>query len=317
MNIKRIYDPTVEEQASMVPRLDVSDPAKARNTLKSFFAALAEQGYPRPSDDRIEEIERTIPGPEGAPKVLIRIYMPKERTEAGPGFVNFHMGGFVVGDLEMEDPRCLIMAAEGGAVSIGVDYRLAPENPFPAGVEDCYAALQWVAGHAEELKIDPAKIAIGGGSSGGNLAAVVALMARDRGGPNVAFQMLFYPVIDDRCETFSMKNGTGLYIWDCQNTLNMWDQYIGKERDNVSPYAAPARAKDLSGLPPAYVMTCEHDSLRDEAIIYAMRLMAAGVPVELHNYPGTVHGFDLLTSSDISARAINEGVEAFKRIMAS
>jgi acetyl esterase len=317
MNIKRIYDPTVEEQASMVPRLEVSDPAKARETLESFFAALAEQGYPRPVDDRIEEIERTIPGPEGAPEVPIRIYMPKERTEAGPGFVNFHMGGFVVGDLEMEHPRCLVMAAEGGAVSIGVDYRLAPENPFPAGVEDCYAALQWVTEHAEELKIDPTKIAIGGGSSGGNLAAAVALMARDRGGPNVAFQMLFYPAIDDRCETFSMKNGTGLYVWDYQNTLDMWDQYIGKERDDVSPYAAPARAKDLSGLPPAYVMTCEHDSLRDEAIIYAMRLMAAGVPVELHNYPGTVHGFDLLTSSDISGRAINEGVEAFKRTMAS
>jgi acetyl esterase len=317
MNIRRIYDPAVEEQASMLPRLDISDPPLARNTLQSFLAALAERGFQRPSDDRVEEIERTIPGPEGAPEVPIRIYMPKERTEAGAGFVNFHMGGFIFGDLEMEHLRCLTMAAEGGAVSIGVDYRLAPENPFPAGVEDCYVALQWVAEHAKELKIDPAKIAIGGGSSGGNLGAAVALMARDRGGPKVAFQMLFYPVIDDRCETVSMKNGTDLYAWDYQNSLDMWDQYIGKERDNVSPYAAPARAKDLSGLPPAYVITCEHDSLRDEGIIYAMRLMAAGVPVELHNYPGTVHGFDLLTATDISARALKEGAEAFRRMMAS
>ena len=133
----------------------------------------------RPTDDRIEEIERTIPGPEGAPDIPIRIYMPKDRTEAGPGFVNFHGGGFILGDLETEHARCLVMAAEGGAVSIGVDYRLAPENPFPAGAEDCYAALKWVAANAEELKIDPAKIAIGGGSAGGNLTAAVALMARE------------------------------------------------------------------------------------------------------------------------------------------
>jgi acetyl esterase/lipase len=317
MNINRIYDPAVEELAAIIPRLDISDAVGARTTLNEFLEALAAQGVERPTDDRIEEIERTIPGPEDAPEVPIRIYMPKDRTEAGPGFVNFHGGGFILGDLEIEHPRCLIMAAEAGAVSVGVDYRLAPENPFPAGVEDCYAALQWVVGHAAELKIDPAKIAIGGGSAGGDLTAAVALLARDRGGPDVAFQMLIYPVIDDRCETVSMKNGAGLYVWDYQNTLDMWAQYIGQERGNVSPYAAPARAEDLSGLPPAYIMTCEHDPLRDEAIIYAMRLMAAGVPVELHNYPGTVHGFDFLTPSDIATRAVNEGVEAFKRAMAS
>lgn len=317
MNIKRIYDPAIEEQASMFPRLNVSDAVGARDTLNEFLEALAEEGVERPTDDRIEEIERTIPGPDGAPEVPIRIYMPKDRLEAGPGFVNFHGGGFILGDLEIEHPRCLIMAAEGGAVSVGVDYRLAPENPFPAGVEDCYAALQWVAENAAELKIDPNKIAIGGGSAGGNLTAAVALMARDRGGPNVAFQMLIYPVIDDRCETPSMIDGSGLYIWDYQNSLDMWNQYIGADRSNVSPYAAPARAEDLSGLPPAYVMTCEHDPLRDEALNYAMRLMTSGVPVELHNYPGTVHGFDILTQSELSSSAINEAVEAFKRAMAN
>ncbi len=317
MNANRIYDPTVEKLASLFPRFDISDAAGARAILNKYMEAMAAEGVERPTDDRIEEIERTIPGPNGAPDVPIRIYMPKDRTEAGPGFVNFHGGGFILGDLETEHPRCLIMAAEGGAVSVGVDYRLAPENPFPAGVEDCYAALQWVAGHAEELKIDPTRIAIGGGSAGGNLTAAVALMARDRGGPDVAFQMLIYPVIDDRCETPSMKNGADLYIWNEQNSLDMWDHYIGEDRSNVSPYAAPARAEDLSGLPPAYIMTCEHDPLRDEAIIYAMRLMAAGVQVELHNYPGTVHGFDFLTPSEISTRAIHEGVEAFKRAMVS
>ncbi len=317
MNTNRIYDPTVEKLASMFPRFDVSDAFATRVVLNEFLGAMAAKGVERPTDDRIEEIERTIPGPDGAPEVPIRIYMPKDRTEAGSGFVDFHGGGFILGDLETAHPRCLIMAAEGGAVSVGVDYRLAPENPFPAGVEDCYAALQWVVGHTEELKIDPAKIAIGGSSAGGNLTAAVALMARDRGGPDVAFQMLICPVIDDRCKTPSMKDGAGLYIWDYQNSLDMWNHYIGEDRSNVSPYAAPARAEDLSGLPPSYMMTCEHDPLRDEAIIYAMRLMAAGVPVELHNYPGTVHGFDFLTPSDISTRAVNEGVEAFRRAMES
>ena len=316
MSTNRIYDPTVEELASMFPRFDISDAVGARAILDEFLEAMAAQGVERPTDDRIEEIERMIPGPDGAPDVPIRIYMPKDRTEPGPGFVNFHGGGFILGDLEIEHPRCLVMAAEGGAVSIGVDYRLAPENPFPAGLEDCYATLQWVVSHTEELKIDPAKIAIGGGSAGGNLAAAVALLARDRGGPDVAFQMLIYPVVDDKCETPSMKNGAGLYIWDYQNSLDMWNQYIGKDRSNVSPYAAPARVADLSDLPPAYVMTCEHDPLRDEGIIYAMRLMDAGVQVELHSYPGTVHGFDFLTPSDISSHAVNDGVEAFKRAMA-
>jgi acetyl esterase len=317
MNANRIYDPAVEELASIYPHLDVSDAAGARDAVKEFSDAMAASGVERPTDDRIEEIERTIPGPDGAPDVTIRIYMPRDRKGPGPGFVNFHGGGFILGDLEMEHPRCLIMAAEGGAVSVGVDYRLAPENPFPDGVEDCYSALQWVVDNASDLKIDPAKVVIGGGSAGGNLTAAVALMARDRGGPDVAFQMLFYPVIDDRCETPSMKNGEGLYIWDYQNSLDMWNQYIGQDRNNVSPYAAPARAQDLSGLPPAYVMTCEHDPLRDEGIIYAMRLMADGVQVELHNYPGTVHGFDFFTPSEISTRAVNEAVEAFKRAMRS
>lgn len=166
MNKNRIYDPTVEELALAFPRFDVSDAVGARDTRNEFLDAMAAQGVERPTDDRIEEIERTIPGPDGAPDVPIRIYMPKDQTGLGPGFVNFHGGGFILGDLESGHPRCLIMAAEGGAVSVGVDYRLAPENPFPAGVEDCYAALQWVVDNAVELRIDPVKIAIGGASAG-------------------------------------------------------------------------------------------------------------------------------------------------------
>lgn len=312
--MNRVYDPTIEKMARAFPQVDVSNVQGARQVVAEFCEAL-QKSTGRPRHDQIEEVERTIPGPKGAPNLPIRLYVPKDRIEARPAFINFHGGAFIMGDLESEHPRCLAMAVEGGAVSVGVDYRLAPEHPFPAGVEDCYAALRWVAANAEELKVDFDRIAIGGGSAGGNLTAAVALMARDRGGPKIAFQMLFYPVVDDRSETDSMKAGTDLYIWDYQNNLHMWDHYLGRDRAEVSPFAAPARADNLSGLPPAYVMTCEHDPLRDEGIIYAMRLMAAGVPVELHHYPGTVHGFDFLGQSDISTRALKESVEAFKRAM--
>ena len=314
--MQRTYDPAIEAEARKIPKLDLSDPVAARAAHRKFMRLLEAQGFKRPTDSRVDEVERTIPGPRGAPDVRVRLYLPKQRsTGLRPAFVNFHGGAFMLGDLETEHPRCLVMSAEAGAVSLGVDYRLAPENPFPAGLEDCYAALCWVAEHAAELGVDPGRIAVGGGSAGGNLAAAVCLLARDRGGPHIAFQMLFYPVLDDRCETPSMKAGRDFYVWSYENSLIMWDYYLGKDRTSVSPYAAPARAADLSGLPSAYIMTAEHDPLRDEGIVYAMRLMEAGVSVELHNFPGTVHGFDFMTPSDISGRAVKESVEVFKRAL--
>lgn len=173
--------------------------------------------------------------------------------------------------------------------------------------------MKWVAENAASLGVDPNRIVIGGGSAGGNLTAAVALMARDRKGPALAAQMLIYPVIDDRCNTESMRNGHDALIWTTGYLLAMWNHYIGTDRSNVSPYAAPARATDLSGLPPAYLITCEHDPLRDEALEYGIRLMHAGVPVELHNYAGTVHGFDLLSPSAVSKRAMADFVAAFRR----
>ena len=315
MGLRRIYDPTIEAFAKTIPRLDASDVEKIRAQVEDYRNLMESKGMARPTDIRIKEIDHSIPGPEGTPDIPIRIYMPKNRTEAGPGYVNFHGGGFIFGDLESEHHRSLLMAAEGGAVTVGIDYRLAPENPFPAAVEDCYAGLKWVAENATQLKIDLSRLAIGGASAGGNLAAAVAQMARDRSGPEIRLQMLMYPVLDDRCNTLSMKNGEDSYIITRQNVLDCWRHYLGQDQRDVSPYAAPARATDLRNLPTAYIMTCEHDPLRDEAISYAMRLMDAGVSVELHNYPGTVHGFDYLTPSDISTRAVNDEVYAFKRTM--
>jgi acetyl esterase len=314
MNTVRRYDPEVAAIASQFPQVNIADVAGTRALFDALLKAAAEATGGPATDARVTQSERMISGPAGAPEIRVRIYAPKAAASARPAFVNFHGGAFILGDLETEHSRCLKLAAEGGAVSIGVDYRLAPENPFPAGVEDCYAAVKWVADNAGALGVDADRIVIGGGSAGGGLTASVALMARDRGGPKIALQMLFYPVIDDRCDTGSMRTGHDAYVWASQNAVDMWNLYIGENRKDVSPYASPARAKNLAGLAPAYVMTCEHDPLRDEALHYAMRLMDAGVQVELHNYPGTVHGFDLLTpSAAVAMRALDDCVGAFRR----
>jgi acetyl esterase/lipase len=201
-------------------------------------------------------------------------------------------------------------------VVVSVDYRLAPENPFPAGVEDCYCALVWVAAHARDLGIDVDRIAVGGASAGGALSAAVAQMARDRSGVPLALQLLIYPVIDDRMETASMRAFSATPIWNSVSNAQMWDHYLGAKRDYVSNYAAPGRSNDLSDLPPAYVMTAEFDPLRDEGISYAQRLMQAGVSTELHCFGGACHGFDLIAPAiELSRRAVDEQVSAVVRAL--
>ncbi|WP_299006799.1 alpha/beta hydrolase [uncultured Shewanella sp.] len=345
MKLQRIYDPEIEAIAKTLPCFDFSDPKKVREMYSQMKQMLQDQGIERPTDENIEEIERTIPGAKGAPDIPIRLYRPKAVQAPMPVLIHFHGGGFILGDLESDHPRSLVMAAKTQSMGVLVDYRLAPEHPFPAAVEDCYATLEWVFNNAKSLNIDPNRIVISGGSAGGTLATAVSLMARDRKGPNILLQMLLYPALDNQAETESMKKGEGLYICDNSSVRAVWEHYLGMShlkadrlekthngvnyngvsghclggRDleddltHISPYAAPAKAKDLSNLPPVYMMTCEHDALRDEAILYAMRLMNAGVPVELHNYAGTVHGFDFLTPSSLSDEAIEDCVRAFKR----
>ena len=312
MERTRIYDPEVFAIASLFPDVDVADHFAAR---AAYDAALAEAAKMSgvTSDPRVDEQDRLIPGPDGAPEFRLHIYTPKGDAKNRPAFLSIHGGAFILGVPEFEHPRCLKLAVEHGAVVVGVDYRLAPEDPFPAGVEDCYAALLWMHANADMLGIDPTRIVIGGSSAGGGLSAAVAQMARDRNGPKLALQMLFYPVLDDRCETASMLGAETTFIWNKPHTLNMWDHYLGKDRGPAHPYAAPARASDLAGLAPAYITTCEQDPLRDEAFFYAMRLMEAGVPVELHNYAGTPHGFDLMAPSVISDRSMDDLSAAFAR----
>jgi len=311
-------DPELAEVLAGLP-LDPSGQLGDENmiqVMRSTPDILAMLGTELPTDDRVTVKNGEVPGPPDAPAVPIRIYTPKASSKALPALVYFHGGGFVIGDMYLEEQRCLRLAADAGCVVISVDYRLAPENQFPAGVEDCYCALAWVAGHVKDLGVDIDRIGVGGASAGGALAAAVAQMARDRSGVALALQLLIYPVIDDRMETASMKAVSATPVWTSGSNAQMWDHYLGVKRDYVSNYAAPGRSNDLADLPPAYVMTAEFDPLRDEGISYAQRLMQAGVPVEFHSYPGACHGFDLIAPAiELSRRAMDEQVAAVTRVL--
>ncbi len=267
-------------------------------------------------DEPVTIEDRTIAGLGADHQPTVRIYAPTHVDGPAPAVVYFHGGAFMLGDLNIEQLRCLRLAADAGCVVVSVDYRLTPEHPYPAGVEDCYAGLLWTAAHADELGIDIERIAVAGSSAGGALAAAVALMARDSKGPALAFQMLIYPVIDDRMTTTSMLTGEATPLFRRADAVVMWRYYLGDDPGDVSPYAAPGRSKDLSGLPPAYVMVAEHDPLRDEGIEYALGLLHAGVPTELHCLAGVCHGFDLIAPhSAVGRRALDEQVAVLRRAL--
>ena len=260
---------------------------------------------------RVTRVEdRAIPGPGGP--IPVRIYTPP-LPGALPALVFFHGGGFVVGDLDVADFRCRMLTDWVGCVVVSVDYRMAPEHIFPAAAEDCYAATAWVATNAAALAVDPARIAVGGDSAGGNLAAVVALMARDEGTPALAFQYLAYPVTDTDFETASYRDNAEGYGLSLAQMRWYWDQYVPDPEQRNNPLAAPLRAESLGGLPPALVVTAEFDPLRDEGEAYAKRLAGAGVKVELRRYDGLIHGFFGQTAEFAAARiAFNDSVAALR-----
>lgn len=236
--------------------------------------------------------DQFVPGPAGAPEVLVRTYRPAALRAGAPAFYWIHGGGMVLGNVAGSDAYCAGLAEALGALVASVEYRLAPEHPFPAPLDDCYAGLRWLAGAASELGIDARRIAIGGGSAGGGLAAGLALLARDRGEVRICFQLLVYPMIDDRSTTASSHAILDARVWNRTSNLAGWDAYLAGRAgsDDVSIYAAPARATELAGLPPAYINVGTLDLFVDEDIAYAQALTRAGVPVELHVYPGAFHG---------------------------
>lgn len=279
-------DPQIQallDRGTGVPATHTLPVAEARRQYEARIALMA------PPAEVANIVERTIDGPGGP--LQLRVYTPAGSLPLAL-MMFFHGSGFVLCSLDTHDGMCRNLAAGIGCVVVSVDYRLAPEHKFPHGADDCLAATRWVAAHAAELGIDPARIMLAGDSAGGNMAAVTALRVRDEGGPTLCGQMLLYPVTDYHTPGTPsyIENGDGYGL--TRATMEwFWAHYLDNPAEAAHPYASPLRAPDLAGLPPAYVMSAEYDPLRDEAERYGARLRAAGVPTEITRRPGMNHGF--------------------------
>ena len=284
-------DPQVQKFLQQIgqmglPSLPSLKPAQARDLV----AQLRDRNLSPPAVARVED--RIFPSTSG--NIPVRIYTPNSASL--PLLVYFHGGGWVLGDLDGADYICRSLASHAECIVVSVDYRLAPEHKFPAAVEDAYAATSWVAQNASALNGDPTRIAVGGDSAGGNLAAVVCLMARDRGGPSLVYQLLIYPVTQYGFETQSYREyGQGGFGLTKDEMVWFWHHYLTHAVDGQNPYASPLLAS-CHNLPPACIITAEYDVLRDEAETYAARLHEAGVEVRLWQYKGMIHNFMGLTS---------------------
>ncbi len=289
--------------ASRVPSLEVLPVAQAR----AVFEAMSRSPADELALARVEN--RRIPGPAG--EIPVRIYTPEAKGPL-PVLAFFHGGGWVIGSLDSHDALCRTLARAVPAIVVAVDYRLAPEHPFPAGVEDSYAALCWIAENAATFGGDPARLAVGGDSAGGNLSAAITLLARERGGPTIVHQLLIYPVTDLRGDSASIReNAEGYFL---TRGLMIWfgNHYIAAEH-KLLPHASPLLAPDLGGLPPATVITAEFDPLRDEGEAYAARLREYGVPVESTRYDGMIHGFITMPMLRQAGEAIDLAVAGLRR----
>jgi acetyl esterase len=279
--------------------VEESTPAEARESMKSRTAALG------PVEDVAAVADHRVPVAGG--EIALRLYSP-----GGPGphpaLVFYHGGGWVIGDLDTHDGICRSLANAARCAVASVDYRMAPEHRYPVAAEDSYAGFQWVLGHAARLGIDPRRVAVGGDSAGGNLAAVVSLMARDRKAPAPIFQALVYPVTDCNLDTPSYRENATGYILTREGMRWFFGHYLAREEQGREPYASPLRATSLAGLPPALVQTAEYDPLRDEGEAYAARLRDAGVPVTVTRYPGVFHGFLRMTNILDKARAARDEI---------
>jgi acetyl esterase len=295
-------------EAAGAPPMNEMSPEEAREMAQGFLELAG------PGEECGEIVERTIPDqavPGPAWDIPVRIITPAGAPDGPlPCLVYFHGGGWVLGDLDTLDTTCRAIANRAGVKVVSVHYRLSPEHKFPIPLDDCYGALRWVVDNAAELGIDPDRIAVGGDSAGGNLAAAVSLKARDEGGPAIKLQVLVYPVTNHAFDTPSyQENGEG-YLLTKDMMVWFWDHYLSSDEDGRNPYASPLQAEDLSGLPPALVITAEFDPLRDEGEAYAARLAEAGVEVTQTRYDGQIHAFFQMPA------ALPGGLEAIDQVAA-
>lgn len=269
-----------------------------------------------PPDPAVTISHRIVPGDGARPDVPVFVYEPPERSRPSGALLWIHGGGYVIGSTEQYHHNCCDYATRAGIVVVSVEYRLAPEHPFPAGLEDCYAALRWLHAHAADLGVDPARIAVGGDSAGGGLAAALGQLAHDRGEVPVRFQLLVYPMLDDRTLRASGAPGHGVLVWDARSNAFAWGCYLGHLPGSREPraYAVPARRDDLAGLPPAWIGTGGLDLFHDENVQYAERLQAAGVACELLDIPGLYHGGDTIpaVTSQTARDFTTSSIEALK-----
>ena len=315
MNSRHLVDPELVAFLDLIPSTALTAESLAANRARTaaMVASLPVPDYPN-----VTVRERHVPGSADAPDVRILLYQPTLATQSTAGLLWLHGGGYVGGNVDLEDVRARAMAAELGCVMVSVDYRLAPETPFPGSVEDCYAVLRWLHTNAGELGVDTGRLAVGGGSAGGGLAAALALLARDRGEIPLAFQVLIAAMLDDRTVTLERPHPyTGEFVWTRESNRFGWTALLGQEpgSDGISPYAAAARAENVAHLPPAFIAVGALDLFLEENMEYARRLIHAGVPTELHVYPGAYHGYQLVPSAWMTQAAARDQISAIRRAL--
>jgi triacylglycerol lipase len=317
MSTRHLVDPELHALLEVMPAMDF-----AAKGIEGVRAQMAERraAMPVPTGLPDNQTVHTIPGPAGAPDLKVLLYRPLKATGAQPAILHVHGGGYVLGDAAMNEVKHRLLAEELGCVIASVDYRLAPETAHPGPVEDAYAGLKWLHANAEALGVDRKRIGVMGESAGGGLAAALALVARDRGEIPLAFQHLIFPMLDDRTGAAAEADPhpyVGEFLWGRAQNRYGWASLLGHEPGaaDVHYHAAPARAPDLTGLPPTFIAVGALDLFLEEDLEYTRRLSRVGVPVELHVYPGAYHGYHAAVEARVTKQADRDSLEALRRAM--
>ena len=312
MSSRWLVDPELLPVLDAAPDMAVS--AERLPLARAAIAEMTRMALEEP-DGSVTVTEHFAIAPGGSPDVRIVLYRPDDLPSRAPVVLQIHGGGFLFGTAELGDPRNRAMAKSVGCAVASVDYRLAPEAPFPAALDDCYAALEWLHREAASLDLDPARIAVRGESAGGGLAASLCILARDRGGPPIAFQLLIYPMLDDRTCVREPHPVAGEFVWDAPSNHFGWESWLGQApgSTDVPPLAAPARVDNLEGLPATFLGSAALDMFISEDLAYAQRLIESGVPTEIYVAPGAYHGFDAMApQAAVSQRFIAIGDQALR-----